>query len=140
MFCRLSHCLLCCCFQVKCWGYNGYGQLGLGDTNHRGDGAGEMGDSLAVVQLGAGRTAKEIVAGYRHTCAILDNSQVECWGCANYCLICACITSLVVGSATCSAHVAFEVSETCRVVLCTDSVHAYTYLCELVSSEEHSLN
>ena len=29
--------------SIKCWGRNKYGQLGLGDTNHRGDGPGEMG-------------------------------------------------------------------------------------------------
>ena len=29
--------------SVKCWGWNRYGELGLGDTNHRGDGPGEMG-------------------------------------------------------------------------------------------------
>ena len=31
--------------SIKCWGYNNYGQLGLGDTNNRGDGPGEMGAS-----------------------------------------------------------------------------------------------
>ena len=29
-----------------CWGTNFQGELGLGDTNHRGDGAGEMGNNL----------------------------------------------------------------------------------------------
>ena len=105
-------------FPVKCWGQGADGMLGLGDTNRRGDEAGEMADSLGGVDLGAGRTAKEIVAGGFHTCAILDNNQVECWGCDNYCLIFACITSLVVCSAACSVRVAFEVSETCRVVTC----------------------
>ena len=70
-------------FQVKCWGYNGQGQLGLGDTYNRGDGSGEMADALEAVELGAGRTAKTITAGYTHTCATLDNGQVECWGCDN---------------------------------------------------------
>ncbi len=65
---------------VKCWGYNSYGQLGLGDTSHRGDGPGEMGSSLPTVSLGTGRTAVEITAGDRHTCARLDNGQVKCWG------------------------------------------------------------
>ena len=31
--------------SFKCWGVNQYGQLGLGDTNNRGDGRGEMGAS-----------------------------------------------------------------------------------------------
>ena len=31
--------------SVKCWGFNHYGQLGLGDKNDRGDGPGEMGAS-----------------------------------------------------------------------------------------------
>ncbi len=65
---------------VKCWGNNPYGQLGLGDTNDRGDGPNEMGDALAVVPLGVGRTAKAIAAGSSHTCAILDDDSVKCWG------------------------------------------------------------
>lgn len=37
---------------VKCWGWNGFGQLGLGDTGDRGGGPGEMGDNLPAVALG----------------------------------------------------------------------------------------
>jgi alpha-tubulin suppressor-like RCC1 family protein len=66
--------------QVKCWGYNAYGQLGLGNSGDRGDGSGEMGDSLPAVDLGTGRTATAITAGIEHTCAPLDNGQVKCWG------------------------------------------------------------
>ncbi|WP_437809070.1 RCC1 domain-containing protein [Sorangium sp. So ce1078] len=66
--------------QVKCWGYNLHGELGIGDTSRRGDGAGEMGDTLPVVNLGTGRTAKAIAAGDFHTCAILDTNEVKCWG------------------------------------------------------------
>jgi uncharacterized repeat protein (TIGR01451 family) len=69
--------------QVKCWGGNSVGRLGLGDTNPRGDNAGEMGDSLAAVSLGAGRTAVAVTAGSSHTCALLDNAQVKCWGANN---------------------------------------------------------
>ncbi|MBI3978179.1 MAG: tandem-95 repeat protein, partial [Chloroflexi bacterium] len=66
--------------QVKCWGDNFYGQLGLGDTIRRGDNAGEMGDALPAVNLGAGRTATAIAVGNSHTCAVLDTGQVKCWG------------------------------------------------------------
>jgi alpha-tubulin suppressor-like RCC1 family protein len=69
---------------VKCWGWNDFGQLGLGDRDWRGDGPGEMGDSLPAVALGAGRTAKAITAGTYHTCALLDNDTVKCWGFNHY--------------------------------------------------------
>jgi cysteine-rich repeat protein len=69
---------------VKCWGYNEYGQLGLGDTAHRGDSAGEMGDSLPAVSLGAGKSAVALAAGHAHTCARLNDDSVKCWGLNNY--------------------------------------------------------
>jgi alpha-tubulin suppressor-like RCC1 family protein/outer membrane protein OmpA-like peptidoglycan-associated protein len=65
---------------VKCWGYNVFGQLGLGDTARRGDDPGEMGAALPAVDLGPGRTATAIAAGRNHTCALLDDSTVKCWG------------------------------------------------------------
>ena len=66
--------------KVKCWGSNMKGQLGLGDTNNRGDAPGEMGDALPYVDLGAGRTAVQLVASYFHSCAILDDDSLKCWG------------------------------------------------------------
>jgi hypothetical protein len=65
---------------LKCWGVNSYSQLGYGDTNNRGDAAGEMGDALLAINLGTGRTAKVVSAGYYHTCAILDDDTLKCWG------------------------------------------------------------
>ena len=67
-------------FSVKCWGRGTYGQLGIGSTATIGDGAGEMGDSLTAVVFAAGRSARSIAAGSNHTCAILDNASVVCWG------------------------------------------------------------
>lgn len=69
--------------DVKCWGANNYGQLGLGDTADRGDGPNEMGDHLPVVDLGTDRRATAISAGEWHTCAVLDGGDVKCWGVNN---------------------------------------------------------
>ena len=66
--------------MVKCWGYNNDSQLGIGNTNNMGDSANEMGDNLPAVDLGTGRTAIAIDAGWEHTCVILDDASVKCWG------------------------------------------------------------
>ncbi len=66
--------------QVKCWGRNVEGQLGQGDTTTRGNLPGTMGDNLAAIKLGKNRTAIAISAGFDHTCALLDNHKVKCWG------------------------------------------------------------
>ena len=65
---------------MKCWGRGNYGQLGYGDTNNRGDGPNEMGDNLPTVDLGNGKTVKILVAGGYHTCAVLNDDTVKCWG------------------------------------------------------------
>jgi alpha-tubulin suppressor-like RCC1 family protein len=65
---------------VKCWGYGLYGRTGYGDSSNRGDNAGEMGDALPAIDLGSGRTATMIAVGSNHSCALLDNATVKCWG------------------------------------------------------------
>lgn len=64
--------------KVRCWGSNSAGQLGYGHVNDIGDD--ETPASAGYVDLGNGRTAKAIAAGAAHTCAILDNDKVRCWG------------------------------------------------------------
>ncbi len=66
--------------SVKCWGGNKYGQLGLGDTRPRGKLPKDMGTELAAVDLGSGRKAVRIAAGHDHSCAVLDDGSVKCWG------------------------------------------------------------
>ncbi|HEX4924570.1 MAG TPA: hypothetical protein VFV50_10805 [Bdellovibrionales bacterium] len=66
--------------RVKCWGDNTSGALGLGDTQDRGDQAGEMGDALPFVDLGPDELAIDITAGYSFTCALLKTRKVKCWG------------------------------------------------------------
>jgi hypothetical protein len=39
-----------------------------------------MGDALPAVRLGTGRTAVAISTGEWHTCALLDDGKVKCWG------------------------------------------------------------
>src|SRR5215831_10293823 len=56
---------------AKCWGYNGDGELGVGDTN------GPYTTPVDVRGLTSGVIAIE--AGYNHNCAI-TSSGLECWG------------------------------------------------------------
>ena len=39
-----------------------------------------MGDNLAAIDFGPGRTAKAAALGTFHTCVILDNDSVKCFG------------------------------------------------------------
>jgi len=59
--------------SVSCWGNNGDGQLGDGTTTNRNT-------SAQTSSLGADRTAVAITGGEYHTCAILDDGSVSCWG------------------------------------------------------------
>ncbi|HYH59413.1 MAG TPA: hypothetical protein VD790_09370 [Thermoleophilaceae bacterium] len=63
---------------VRCWGQGDFGQLGYANTSRIGDD--ETPGSVGPVNLGAGRTATAITAGNQHTCALLDNATVRCWG------------------------------------------------------------
>jgi alpha-tubulin suppressor-like RCC1 family protein len=63
---------------VRCWGFAGFGQLGYGTTTTFSDT--QTPDTAGPVQLGAGRTAVAISAGSFHTCALLDDATVRCWG------------------------------------------------------------
>ncbi len=64
--------------NVRCWGSGNAGQLGLGNTRTIGDN--EIPGAVGPVDVGAGRTATAISAGGAHTCAVLDNGNVSCWG------------------------------------------------------------
>ena len=63
---------------VRCWGLNANGQLGYGNATTIGDN--ETPGSVGTVNLGVGRTAVAISAGGYHSCALLDNGTVRCWG------------------------------------------------------------
>jgi len=61
---------------VRCWGLGSTGRLGHGDTSDIGDD--EAPGSLDPIDLGG--NAVQISAGTSHTCALLDDAQVRCWG------------------------------------------------------------
>ena len=61
--------------SIYCWGDNTNGQLGRGYPP-----SSSSNTPVPVSSLGEGRTAIEISSGYQHTCVILDNGSVNCWG------------------------------------------------------------
>jgi alpha-tubulin suppressor-like RCC1 family protein len=65
--------------EVICWGRNAEGQLGIGSTATRGDGANEMA-ALTPLAIGAGRIAAQVTAGDDHTCILASSADVVCWG------------------------------------------------------------
>lgn len=78
--------------RVKCWGTNGVGELGVGDTIPRGGGdAGEaMGNALSAVPLGG--KALDVALGrivgnssqFAFACALVEGGDVKCWGDNSY--------------------------------------------------------
>ena len=57
--------------EVKCWGYNYYGQLGTGDNTHL---------NIPSAPINLEGKAVAISLGDNHSCALLENGQLKCWG------------------------------------------------------------
>ena len=66
--------------SVACWGLAAYGQLGYGNTNNIGDD--ELPSSAGSVSVTStpGARVTQIGAGLEHSCALLANGAVQCWG------------------------------------------------------------
>lgn len=56
---------------VRCWGWNGSGQLGDGTNIDR---------ETPVAVDAAGVLFYSIAAGYEHTCALTTSAGIQCWG------------------------------------------------------------
>lgn len=61
--------------EVKCWGSNSVGQLGLGNTT-------SISSPSGTAISGLQGTVK-IIAGASNTCALFENGAVKCWGMAD---------------------------------------------------------
>lgn len=67
-------------YTVKCWGLGSSGQLGNGGTSSS--------SSPVVVSVidgsSAALKAMDIVTGYAHSCALISDGTIKCWGLNNY--------------------------------------------------------
>ena len=64
-------CVLDISGQVHCWGYNGFGQLGIPADQDR---------HPVPVQVPGLTNVTELVAGALHTCALVGQEEVRCFG------------------------------------------------------------
>ena len=66
--------------MIKCWGDGQYAKSGLDDVKAIGNEPNEMGNNLPFVDLGTNLTVKSMYFNNRHSCAVLSNGDVKCWG------------------------------------------------------------
>ena len=62
--------------SVRCWGDSVWGQAG--------DGLMFRGRDVPGPAVALGGTATQLAAGHVHTCALLDDGRVQCWGANEY--------------------------------------------------------
>jgi alpha-tubulin suppressor-like RCC1 family protein len=93
---RAHACVLTVANELKCWGYNAYGQLGLGDRVSRGDQPNELFRSKETY-VGRFDRPYAVSAGERHTCILsyegetpdpqtvaMDGPCIKCFGGATH--------------------------------------------------------
>ncbi len=69
------HCVISVKGQVRCWGQNGYGQLGIGNTTSL-----SYGTRLNDVDLGSDFIATDGGLGHYHSCFLSSNHTIKCFG------------------------------------------------------------
>lgn len=62
--------------SVRCWGDSFWGQAGTGMRFH--------GSRVPGAAIALSSSAVQVVSGYRHSCALLDDGTVQCWGADEY--------------------------------------------------------
>ncbi|MEC7180820.1 MAG: LamG-like jellyroll fold domain-containing protein, partial [Candidatus Thermoplasmatota archaeon] len=68
----LHNCAIMTNGSLYCWGYNQYGQLGIGSTTQQ--------TTPQLVNLGSGVKAVDVSVGSGFTCAVTDAGALMCWG------------------------------------------------------------
>ena len=76
----LHVCALSTDHDTKCWGRNTDGELGLGDSNSRGDMDGEMGDDLPVLDMGTDFVPQLLGGGSGYNLALSADGSIKAWG------------------------------------------------------------
>jgi alpha-tubulin suppressor-like RCC1 family protein len=66
-------CALLATGAVTCWGDNGFGQLGTGDTT-------PLSSPSPPLVFADGFVPQKVVAGNQHTCAVSTDDRIKCWG------------------------------------------------------------
>ena len=73
-----TSCAIVSAADVQCWGSNGLGELGRGNTDDVGDS--ETPAEAGTLNLGAGFVAAAVSSGSIHTCALSNVGTIKCWG------------------------------------------------------------
>ena len=66
--------------RVRCWGRNNYGQLGYGSGSGNPSDIGDNEQPWRAGDVDVGAPVRDIAAGGHHTCALLTDGNVRCWG------------------------------------------------------------
>jgi alpha-tubulin suppressor-like RCC1 family protein len=66
-----SHACAISADSVRCWGGNDHGQLGDGSLNNR---------SFASSNVATAASVSALAVGESHSCALLADGRVQCWG------------------------------------------------------------
>lgn len=66
---------------LRCWGYNGYGQLGQSHSGGTswGDATNELPSNLPS-DIATGAQVTDVTSGGNHVCALSSDGRMKCWG------------------------------------------------------------
>lgn len=80
---KLHTCIILPTKQVTCFGGNGRGQLGRGNVASSGAAPTDMPPSSVTDYVPLLGPASQVCAGADHSCALLEDGSVQCWGRGN---------------------------------------------------------